>query len=432
MPTNNKKEAIATNKDGSMANNVHHASDHDLLVLINKAAIITSFITFAYAASSVFFPNGKLNAIISTSIGLIFLAVHLFYRYRKLEALKLYFSLVVPIWIFTDTICLGGDYSQSAGFLAIISLMYVFYEHQKVLQRILVTVVLCLFTFSSLFVKYHGTIFEEVDQPFDEILVMVVSVIWVFSILNKRDRENRLLIEHLEQKNKYLKATTEELERFTNIASHDLKSPLRNISSFLGLIERDLKRGDTANLQYNLEFAKKGAQQMHYLIQGILEISSINHHAHPNKQEHNLSDLMEIVIANLSLEIKEKNAVVSYQGLPSYRCNDVEFTLLFQNLLQNGIKYNKSPQPKVVVSTEHTPEHIKIIFEDNGIGIEPQYHDYIFEHFKRLHTSNEYMGTGLGLSLCRKIAQKNHGEIRVVSELGKGSKFIVELPANPA
>ena len=103
-------------------------------------------------------------------------------------------------------------------------------------------------------------------------------------------------------------------------------------------------------------------------------------------------------------------------------------TLLFQHLLQNGLKYNKSLQPKVKIEVAEKGQRLEISFTDNGIGIEEKYHDYIFEHFKRLHSSSEYTGTGLGLSLCRKIVIKHGGQLLVQSELGKGSTFTISLP----
>lgn len=395
------------------------------------AALVTSAITFLYTGFAFFIQNNNINTWVSCSIGGLFMLVHLFYRYKKLKALKLYISLVIPIWIFVDTICVGGDFSQSAAFLAVIALIYILYEGQTVIQSVLVATVLSLFSFSSMFVKYRGPIFDPLDQPFDEILVMYIAVIWIFAIFRRRDREKQRLFEALEHKNESLIITTNELERFTNIASHDLKSPLRNISSFLSLIERDIKRGKTENLLDNLDFAKKGAQQMHDLIQGILEISNVNQNLHVTKGQFSLRLLLENAIDNLRLEIAEKNAVVQYGELPSYLCSDVELTLLFQNLIQNGVKYNTSPQPSVTIAFEETSEYLKVFFADNGIGIEPQYHSYIFEHFKRLHSAREYTGTGLGLSLCQKIAQKHKGEIQLISEVGKGSQFILVLPSNP-
>ncbi|MBI1225744.1 MAG: hypothetical protein GC192_10955 [Bacteroidetes bacterium] len=408
---------------------LREVSDQDLLRLMHRASVITSAITFTYASISLFLPNGKINAVVSSSVGLLFAFVNVFYKLNKLEALKLYFSVAVPLWVMVTTMLIGGDFSQSAAFLTLIAMIYVFYEQRKKLRNFLTATLLCMFIISSLFVKYHGTVFTEIEQPFDEVVVMVIAVIWTYSLLGKRDRERLFLIENLERNYVSLKATTEELERFTYIASHDLKSPLRNISSFIGLIERDIQRGNYSNLLNHIGYARRGAEQMHYLIQGILEVSSINGDIYATKKAHNLGQLLDMAITNLNLEIAERNAEIIHTPLPEYYCNDVEFTLLFQNLIQNGIKYNKSEVPKINISSEASPEGpLRIIFADNGIGIEPKFQDYVFEHFKRLHTSSEYLGTGLGLSLCKKIVEKHHGTIYLDSALGKGSKFIIDLP----
>jgi signal transduction histidine kinase len=406
-------------------------SDFDLLVLINKSAIISAIVCFAYGCLEFFTEPSYFHATVTYSLAAIFVVAHLLFRYGMFLALKIHICLVLSLWVTMDCIFMGGDFSQSAIFLCISTVTYVLYQGQRTTQIILVSIVLGLFTFSTAFLKIHGPLFENMDQPFDELLAVYVCVIWIYSIFGQYAQVKQKLINDLEQKNQTLMATKEELERFTNIASHDLKSPLRNISSFIGLIERDIKRGNTENLLGNLEFAKKGAQQMHHLVQGILEISNVNQNAFDTKGQFSLSQLLEDAVTNLRLEIAEKNAVVQYGELPTYHCNDVEMTLLFQNLLQNGIKYNKSPQPAISITAEQTDRHIKLSFTDNGIGIEPQFHSYVFEHFKRLHSSQEYMGTGLGLSLCQKIAQKHKGEIQLISALGKGSQFVVLLPTNP-
>jgi signal transduction histidine kinase len=143
-----------------------------------------------------------------------------------------------------------------------------------------------------------------------------------------------------------------------------------------------------------------------------------------------LNLLLGNAIGNLRLDISEKNATIKPAVLPRYHCNPFEMTLLFQNLLQNAIKYNTSESPTIEVSTESgaNGSQLRIRFTDNGIGIAEKYHEYVFEHFKRLHSSSEYMGTGLGLSLCRKIAAKHGGTVELQSEPGKGSQFTVVLP----
>lgn len=279
-----------------------------------------------------------------------------------------------------------------------------------------------------LYLQFEAPLFKLKDDPYDEIVVFLVSVCWLFLILEKHDRDENLLIGSLERKNESLKKATEELERFANIASHDLKSPLRNIASFLGLIERNFKRGDTSNLLNNLEFAKSAATQMHFLVESILEISKVNQDANPHKEVADLNALLKNALNNLHQDIVDKKASIKAATLPHYYCNPFEMTLLFQNFIENAIKYNQSEKPVVEVNASEEMNALKIAISDNGIGIDEQYHEYIFDHFKRLHSSSQYSGTGLGLSLCKKIVQKHDGIIKVESAVGEGSTFTVVLP----
>ena len=171
---------------------------------------------------------------------------------------------------------------------------------------------------------------------------------------------------------------------------------------------------------------------MHYLVSDILELSLINIESKEQREWTDLNDVIEKSISNLQQEISEKEAVVNIPDLPVYLCNSVEFVLVFQNIIQNSIKYNKSKTPTVNVRAEQTKNQLFIHFEDNGIGIEEKYFDRIFEFFKRLHTQKAYKGTGMGLGLCKKIVQSYNGDISVQSKVGEGSVFTIQLPHIPS
>ena len=241
-------------------------------------------------------------------------------------------------------------------------------------------------------------------------------------------RENLKYRKNSNEKNRMLEFKNEELERFSYIASHDLKSPLRNIFSFAGLLERDLQRGNEDNLEEYLSYIKTNAKHMSGLIADILQVTKIDNEETGDKDWVDLNLLLEQVKANLFLELKEKSAQISSQDLPSLYCNESQFSLLFQNFIQNGIKYNENSQPTINIWSTEEAEQVYVHFQDNGIGIEEEYHDYIFEYFRRLHNLDQYEGTGIGLGLCKKIVQNYQGEISVFSEKDKGSTFTVKLP----
>ncbi|RMG78848.1 MAG: hypothetical protein D6714_17315 [Bacteroidetes bacterium] len=224
-----------------------------------------------------------------------------------------------------------------------------------------------------------------------------------------------------------LEQSNNELERFAYIASHDLKSPLRNVISFLNLIERKLKDTSDKDIQEYLRFATDNARQMYNLIQDVLEYSRVSEKEVPVEKV-DLNDSLMLVLQNLKEEMQSKQAVVFSKPLPVIEANSVHVLQLFQNLIGNGIKYNHSRKPKVVLN--HRMDSANHVFSviDNGIGISQEYHDQIFQMFKRLHTKEEYPGTGIGLALCKKIIDNLGGKIWLESTPGKGTTFHFSIP----
>ena len=141
--------------------------------------------------------------------------------------------------------------------------------------------------------------------------------------------------------------------------------------------------------------------------------------------------LLSQVLSNLELFIKENKAVVSHDPLPEVIADNTQLAQVFQNLIINGIKFHSEGTSKIHISAEKKAGEWVFSVQDNGIGIDPQYSEKIFEVFKRLHKKEEYPGTGIGLAICKKIIERHGGYIWVESELGKGSTFYFTLPINP-
>lgn len=241
------------------------------------------------------------------------------------------------------------------------------------------------------------------------------------------------LTEAIETKNKLkdytkkLEQSNKELERFAYIASHDMKTPLRNIVSFLNLIQRRLKNHDDKDVHEFIEFASSNARYMHSLVEDILEFSKISK-IENSFVEVDLHEVVLNIINHLQNYIQEKQATIQFEGLPTILANDTQIHQLFQNLIENGIKYNTSDTPVVTINTEYNKTHVRIVFEDNGIGIPEVFREQIFEMFKRLHNNSSYQGTGIGLAICKKIIDLHNGQIYVEESREKGSKFIVDFP----
>lgn len=227
--------------------------------------------------------------------------------------------------------------------------------------------------------------------------------------------------------NEELERSNLELERFAYIASHDLQEPLRKIGGFTDRLKAHLEgQLDDKALTY-MNFVTDGAERMRELIQGLLAYSRIRY----DKGESEKLDANEIVaraIDNLSETIAENEAKIQYDNLPTVSYSKVMMTQLFQNLISNAIKYRSKKNPEIIISAHKVSDFWEFSVADNGMGIEEQNLDRIFEMFQRLHRKEEIPGAGIGLSLCQKIVESYGGEIWVKSEHGKGSVFTFSVP----
>jgi PAS domain S-box-containing protein len=222
--------------------------------------------------------------------------------------------------------------------------------------------------------------------------------------------------------NEQLRVSNKELEQFAYIASHDLKEPLRMVSSFMQLLEKKYRQqlDDTAK-QY-IDFAVDGSERMKTLINDLLIFSRIGSEKKFDEKV-DLNETLAEAKLNLMDMINECGAEISAPPLPRINGNKTQMVQLFQNLLGNAIKYRGEKKPEIKIGVSDNKNEFHFSVQDNGIGIEKKYFDKIFIIFQRLHNRSEYPGTGVGLSICKKITEKHGGVISVESDLGKGSTF---------
>ncbi len=256
--------------------------------------------------------------------------------------------------------------------------------------------------------------------------------------LQKGYAELQKTTSQLKFSNQALEKSNYELLQFASVASHDLKEPLRKIQAYGNLFKEKVKEKLEVSETNYLEKVISSAHRMQALIDDILTLSKLANNGIPHEVI-NLNKMVERIVDDLEITIKEKNAQVKIGQLPEIKAVPAQMHQLFQNLITNALKFNQKERPVVSVYRQAVPAELKKLYsidgnfvciavEDNGIGFSEQYKDKIFGIFQRLNGAN-FQGTGIGLAICKKIVENHNGMIDVESEVGKGSKFIVLLPA---
>lgn len=261
-------------------------------------------------------------------------------------------------------------------------------------------------------------IFSQADRQFKVTITDITR-------RKKLEEQMKELIEELKRSN-------DELQQFTYITSHDLQEPLRSIASFAQLLEKRYKGKLDPDADEYIDFMVDGAVRMKEMIQGLLDYSLVGTEGGKFRQV-NVETALDNALSNLYVAIKENNAEITHDELPIVTADENQLIQLFQNLIGNAIKFKKHEVlPKIRISARKDPQKNEYVFSvsDNGIGMETQYTDKIFEVFKRLHTIDEYRGTGIGLAIAKRIVERHGGRIWVESELGKGSTFYFTIPVN--
>ncbi len=275
----------------------------------------------------------------------------------------------------------------------------------------------------------------------------------VWRDITERKKAEKAIIrlnETLEKRAAELQDSNEELESFAYVASHDLQEPLRMVSSFLQLLEKKLGTDlDETTKQY-IYFAVDGAERMKKLIHDLLEYSRVSS-SKENSTNVDCNEVISTVRNFYNLRLLEENASLHIKPLPVIKAVQPQIQQLFQNLIDNALKYRSNKPAEIEVGCTENNGYWQFYVKDNGIGIDPKFFDKIFIIFQRLHSKTEYSGTGIGLAVCKKIVETHGGKIWVEpayansrrpkpmaadeasagkSEPGKGSTFYFTIPKN--
>ncbi len=361
---------------------------------------------------------------------LFFSILHLQYR-RKYESARVALNLVAPL-IIVSVIMIFGDRSGAEVFYApLFVTLAVFYSTWRMRIGLLFWLV-GSFAVAQLYVAFYDSPMQHYSTQLPGVYALIVANICCMILFASYIMDNKSyqvqadkLLDLLKINNDKLNLANEELERFAYVASHQLKAPVRTISNFLNLIERELEeQPQNPIVSEYLGYIKDSSSEMAMLINDLLEYSRLE------KEELvfesiDLNDVLLIAQNNLRATLNHKNAQVTVDDLPVVAANKTHMLILFQNLIENAVKYNEAAQPTINVYIDETGD---LCVKDNGIGIDEQYHQRIFGMFMRLHGQDVYAGTGIGLSACKKIMERHHGDITVDSKLGKGTTFKLHFP----
>lgn len=259
------------------------------------------------------------------------------------------------------------------------------------------------------------------QRSLDEMAILNNELANTQRVLIKQNAEIKILNDRLQSMNT-------ELEQFTYVASHDLREPLRMITGFMGLLKKKYGNqfDDKANLY--MDFALDGGRKMQAMIEDLLELSRSGMQS-GMRLPIDLNDVLAEVKQNLFRVIKNSDAAITLRSklpvLPAYRPDMIS---IFQNLLSNAIKFrNKETAPLIYIDAEERQTDWLFSIKDNGLGIDEENEQKIFEVFTRLHTKKEYEGTGIGLAICKKIAEQYGGRVWFKSAPGKGTTFYLTL-----
>jgi PAS domain S-box-containing protein len=268
----------------------------------------------------------------------------------------------------------------------------------------------------------HIPIASSASLAVDKYRQSMVTVLACRDISKEKQNEQQIsnLISELTRSNA-------ELEQFAYIASHDLQEPLRMVTSYLQLLKRRNTNKLDAESHDFIQFTIDGANRMKHLIEGLLAYSRVGSEKR-SFHKVDISLVIDSTLNNLKVLIGEKKAKIVYENMPVIVGDKGQLSQLIQNLIGNSLKFSGKHDPEIKVTAENTPEHWLFQVQDNGIGIASKHKDRVFNIFERLHSREEYAGTGIGLAVCKKIVERHGGKIWIESELGEGTIFFFTIP----
>ncbi len=427
-------------------NNQEDILEQKRTMLLNEISLFLAFMVLLYIPQA-FVENVALNlTLIAFSELAVIIPIWLNSRNKIISAR--WFFCVVDITLVMLMILVYG-LGMRFDFILLLYGMISIIFFTKGWQRIFLLIyIVVLQAFAIYYTSNYPTLGDTPNLRYIEVLTFAFVNIGVVVIIGRyisvstlietnlmfaiRELDTKSQILHqnqtqIQEQNLKLEAANQELEKFAYIASHDLKSPLRGVNSFLKLIKRKVQEQDNPEVLKEVDAAVLRAEQMNFLIQDILDFSKIG--IDEEISEINLNEILKV----LQEDMEENLLVIKPQIcidklLPTIRANPKQIFILFNHLIENGLLYNDSEIPSISINYSIDEQHIIFTFKDNGFGIAKKNQEVVFEMFKRLHTQDQYKGSGVGLAVCKKIVERYDGQIELFSQLHQSTTITVKFP----
>ncbi len=400
--------------------------------LLNQILVIVlTFVLYFFIFSFVF--HSGLGAPYLIFLLLVIVGI-LYLQYRKRYWWVAFLvAILSPLFIMATVMLYGRAVLLEPYYLLLIIAAFFFLPEKKQ-QLLMAAWTILTYLLGMLYTYYFDSLFASNVTSRGQIFIFLSASVACVLVLLSFIRENRLheqkskeLRHSLERNNIRLGKMNEELERYVYIFSHDLKTPIRNVVSFLDLLENELGEEErTAVLEY-LAFARRGALKIDSVVEDLKTYAQME--KKDDKQtELKLNDLIAEIKLGLQSKLEQSNGQIKVTSLPNIYANKVQMRSLFQNLIENGLKYNRSSAPLIELGWKKGDNSFQIFVKDNGIGIATENYSKVFEMLGRLHHKDEFEGSGIGLALCKKIVEEHEGNIHIKSIVGTGSTFWIEFP----
>lgn len=408
------------------------------------------FIAFSFAVANAFYPSVDSPAtLLGVLIGLIL--TFIFKRFGNFWVSGNLLAFILFLLFLESVFATGGLYSDNLLWMMATPLVALLFANSRsgmVWLAILIGVTIYLYVLDIQSPGFYKSQTESLDGlyyliTYCGLFVMLIGIVLIFATgqsmiiraldekqkeLSKQKAELSRQTQALIEAEEKLTAINKELEQFAYSASHDLKEPLRMIGSYVTLIKRKLGVDLDESTQEYMGFITGGVSRMEKMLNDLLQYSRLGRNSEQLK-DYDLNDTLLVVMQNLMTSMERTDTAIYSNKLPVVRSSSVEMIQLFQNLIANSIKFRKPNTAPVIGITYHEEsEQHRFMFMDNGIGIPEKSRQSVFNIFERLHSIQDYEGSGIGLATCKKIVNNLGGTIWVEPEKLDGTTFVFTIP----